>query len=322
MDRHGGKSPPFLDREKLVKFLNDLLKGTLKCNISPSAVDELKDLSGLWDFGNTQKLIEQPQHFLDRDQYRKLNRNVEAVISLWTHKDYLEKSLLFYPSDVREVLEKQPPQKLPFPDAECSLAVAYQTLEAIAHLPAPGNHSSEPPDFATQRLGRDRFRTLIRNVKAVLIELRTHKEYLNEALPFHGPGPTPSDVGTNSSKPRDKHLTKNLPFSNPECSLAVTYQTLGAIAGLPAPGSTKPPNFATPRDGLIVALGAWWRKHVRREPSAENKDAPFMRLCRYIMTDERLSTTVVKEALKNTRGRGAKFDALHGEAAFWELDPF
>ncbi len=331
MDRHRGKSPPFLDREDLEKFLHGLLKGQLKRDIPLSAVDELKDLSGLWDFGNTQELIKQPQHRLDRDGHRKLIRNVNAVIELWTHRDYIEKSQLSHASDVRKALEKQPPRKLPFSDAECSLAVTYQTLEAIAHLPAPRRTSTKPLDFKTPRLGRDNYRKLIRNVKAVLIELRTHKVYVEEALPFHA-----SDL----SKPRDNHPAKNLVFLDPACSLAVTYQTLGAIAELPGPGDrvrqasediedglgelrqnqpakklcspdpkgelaqadqnleaiaglpasdfVKPPDFATPRDGLIVALGAWWRKHVRRKPSAVNNDSPFLKLCRYVMTDKTL----------------------------------
>ena len=102
------------------------------------------------------------------------------------------------------------------------------------------------------------------------------------------------------------------------------YQTLQAITKLPSPGelSSERPDFATPRDGLIVALGAWWRKHVGREPSANNKDAPFVRLCRYAMTDKQLSYATVNKALKNTPKLAEKFEKLRREAESWEHDPF
>ena len=130
------------------------------------------------------------------------------------------------------------------------------------------------------------------------------------------------------SKPRDKLPNMNLPFPDPECALAVTYQTLGAIADLPAPGerSTYRPDFATPRDGLIAALGTWWWKHVRRKPSAVNDDSPFLKLCRHAMTDENLSYATVNRAMKDTRRNGEKFDELRREAYWdaesWEHDSF
>ena len=236
MDRHRGKAPPSIDRENFEESLNGLLKGPLKCDISSSAVDELLDLSGIWDFGNTQERMKQQQHRLDRDAHRKL----------------------------------------------------------------------------------------IDNVQRALDQMKVQKDYLIEAFPFDRVRGTSEVEDSLLCELRQNENEEEPPFPDPQSDLAEAYETLEVIAKLPSPGelSSERPDFATPRDGLIVALGAWWRKHVGREPSANNKDAPFVRLCRYAMTDKQLSYATVNKALKNTPKLAEKFEKLRREAESWEHDPF